>query len=124
MIPARALVEGNAKTRRLAEFAPDEKPRSLQLYGVDPRFVGEAVAWLVGEGKVDHIDLNFGCPVPKVTRRGGGAAIPLKPRLLQRIVRGAGERAKGVPLATQFRTGVNDNLITYLNAGRIAQEEG
>ena len=89
MITARALVEGNAKTRKLAEFAPDEKPRSLQLYGVDPHYVGEAVAWLVGEGRVDHIDLNFGCPVPKVTRRGGGAAIPLRPRLLRAIVRAA-----------------------------------
>ena len=89
MITARGLVEGNAKTRQLAEFAPDEKPRSLQLYGIDPRDVGEAVARLVGEGRVDHIDLNFGCPVPKVTRRGGGAAIPLKPRLLRAIVRAA-----------------------------------
>src|SRR5512134_1446894 len=76
MITARALVEGDRKTLRLASFAPDETPRSLQLYGVDPKTVGEAVARLVGEGRVDHVDLNFGCPVRKVTRRGGGAAIP------------------------------------------------
>ena len=89
MITARALVERNAKTMRLAEFDPDESPRSLQLYGVDPHYVGEAVKLLVGEDRVDHIDMNFGCPVRKVTRRGGGAAIPAKPRLLEGIVRAA-----------------------------------
>ena len=67
----------------------DEKPRSLQLYAVDPHYTREAVRWLVGEGHVDHLDLNFGCPVRKVTRRGGGAAIPLKPNLLRAIVRAA-----------------------------------
>jgi nifR3 family TIM-barrel protein len=124
MITARALVEGNAKTRKLAEFAPDEKPRSLQLYGVDPHYVGEAVAWLVGEGKVDHVDLNFGCPVPKVTRRGGGAAIPLRPRLLRAIVRAALAHAGGVPVTLKFRIGVDDAHETFLDAGRIAQDEG
>jgi nifR3 family TIM-barrel protein len=124
MITARALVEGNAKTRRLAEFAPDEKPRSLQLYGVDPHFVGEAVAWLVGEGQVDHVDLNFGCPVPKVTRRGGGAAIPLRPRLLRGIVRAAVARAGAVPITIKFRLGIDDAHRTFLDAGRIAEDEG
>jgi nifR3 family TIM-barrel protein len=124
MITARALVEGNAKTHKLAEFAPDEKPRSLQLYGVDPHYVGEAVAWLVGEGRVDHIDLNFGCPVPKVTRRGGGAAIPLRPRLLRAIVRAATGHAGGVPVTLKFRLGVDDAHETFLEAGRIAEGEG
>jgi nifR3 family TIM-barrel protein len=124
MITARALVEGSAKTRRLAEFAPDEKPRSLQLYGVDPHYVGEAVAWLVGEGRVDHVDLNFGCPVPKVTRRGGGAAIPLKPRLLRAIVSAAVARAGGVPVTLKFRIGVDEAHSTFLEAGRIGEGEG
>jgi nifR3 family TIM-barrel protein len=124
MITARALVEGNAKTRKLAEFAEDEDPRSLQLYGVDPRFVGEAVAWLVGEGRVDHIDLNFGCPVPKVTRRGGGAAIPLRPRLLRAIVRAAIANAGRVPITIKFRIGIDDAHETFLDAGRIGEDEG
>jgi nifR3 family TIM-barrel protein len=124
MITARALVEGNAKTRKLAEFAPDEEPRSLQLYGVDPRFVGEAVAWLVGEGRVDHVDLNFGCPVPKVTRRGGGAAIPLRPKLLRAIVRAAVANAGSVPITIKFRIGIDDAHTTFLDAGRIGEDEG
>ena len=89
MVTARPLVEGRAKTLMLAEFGEAESPRSLQLYGVDPYYVGEAVKWLVGEERVDHIDMNFGCPVPKVTRKGGGSAIPAKPRLLASIVRSA-----------------------------------
>jgi nifR3 family TIM-barrel protein len=124
MITARALVEGHAKTLRLAGFAPDEKPRSLQLYGVDPLYVGEAVAWLVGEGRVDHLDMNFGCPVPKVTRRGGGAAIPVKPNLLRAIVRAAKRHAGDVPVTIKFRIGIDDRITTYLDAGRVAEDEG
>ena len=124
MITARALVEGNRRTLRLAGFAPDEKPRSLQLYGVDPRYVGEAVARLVGEGRVDHLDLNFGCPVRKVTRRGGGAAIPLKRNLLRDIVRAAVRHAGEVPVSTKFRIGIDEHLSTFLDAGRIAEQEG
>jgi len=124
MITARALVEGSAKTLRLAGFAPDEKPRSLQLYGVDPHYVGEAVAWLVGEGRVDHIDMNFGCPVPKVTRRGGGAAIPVKPNLLRALVRAAKRHAGDVPVTIKFRIGIDDRIVTYLDAGRVAEDEG
>src|SRR6185369_15901153 len=73
MITARPLVDGQTKTLKLADFGPDESPRSLQLYGIDPHYVGEAVKRLVGEGRVDHIDMNFGCPVRKVTSKGGGA---------------------------------------------------
>jgi nifR3 family TIM-barrel protein len=124
MITARALVERNAKTLELASFAPDEKARSIQLYGVDPHYLGEATSFLVDEGRVDHIDLNFGCPVRKVTRRGGGAAIPLKPNLLRRLVRAVVSRAGRVPVTIKFRIGIDDRYPTYLAAGRIAEEEG
>jgi nifR3 family TIM-barrel protein len=124
MITARPLAEGRDKTRRLAAFGPEETTRSLQLYGVDPHFVGEATRWLVSEGRVDHIDMNFGCPVPKVTRKGGGAAIPLKPRLLRNIVRAAVQNAGDVPVTIKFRKGVDDEHTTYLETGRIAEGEG
>jgi nifR3 family TIM-barrel protein len=124
MITARPLCEGDAKTMRLAGFGPDEATRSLQLYGVDPHYVGEAARRLVGEGRVDHIDLNFGCPVRKVTRKGGGAAIPLKPRLLANIVRAAVGGAGAVPVTIKFRLGVDDEHMTFLTSGRIGQEEG
>jgi nifR3 family TIM-barrel protein len=124
MITARPLVEGRAKTLKLADFGPDESPRSLQLYGVDPYYVGEAVARLVGEGRVDHIDMNFGCPVPKVTRKGGGSAIPARPQLLRDIVRAAVRNAGDVPVTIKFRMGIDDSLMTFLDAGRIGEDEG
>jgi len=124
MITARALIEGARKAHKLANFGEEEHPRSLQLYGVDPHYVGEAVRWLVGEGRVDHIDLNFGCPVRKVTRKGGGAAIPVKPRLLESIVHAAVAGAGPVPVTIKFRMGINDDLLTFLETGRIAESEG
>ncbi len=124
MVTARPLAEGREKSRRLAEFGPEEATRSLQLYGVDPYYVGAAVKWLVGEAGVDHIDMNFGCPVPKVTRKGGGAAIPLKPRLLCNIVRAAVANAGAVPVTIKFRKGVDDAHLTFLESGRIAEGEG
>jgi nifR3 family TIM-barrel protein len=124
MITARPLVERRPQTLKLADFGPDERPRSLQLYGVDPYYVGEAVKWLVGEGRVDHLDLNFGCPVRKVTRKGGGAAIPAKPRLLLNIVRAAVANAGSVPITVKFRMGIDDDLLTFVETGRIAEAEG
>jgi nifR3 family TIM-barrel protein len=124
MITARPLVEQRDKTLKLAGFGPDESPRSLQLYGVDPHYVGEAVKLLVGAGKVDHLDMNFGCPVRKVTRKGGGAAIPVKPNLLRKIVRAAVSNAGAVPVTIKFRLGIDDQLLTYLVAGQVAQDEG
>ena len=124
MINARPLVDGGGKTLRLADFGPEESPRSLQLYGTDPYYIAEAVKRLVGEGRIDHLDMNFGCPVPKVTRRGGGAAIPLKPNLLRGIIRAAVTNARSIPVTIKFRTGVNENLMTYLTAGRVGEDEG
>ena len=124
MITARPLVEGRARTLKLADFGPDERPRSLQLYGVDPTYVGAAVRRLVEEGRVDHVDLNFGCPVRKVTSRGGGAAIPAKPRLLQAIVAAAVQAAGPIPVTIKVRMGIDDDHLTFLESGRIAEGEG
>ncbi len=124
MITARPLVRGDPVSRRLADFGPGEAPRSLQLYGVDPVDIGAAVGWLVGEGRVDHIDLNFGCPVRKVTRKGGGAAIPVKRQLLRAIVRAAVQAAGPVPVTMKFRIGIDDGLVTFETAGKIGEDEG
>ena len=126
MVMARAYLEGSERTARMVAFAPDERPRSLQLYGVDPADVGEAVARLTGVDGVDHIDLNFGCPAAKVTRKGGGAAIPARPALLAAIVRAAVRAAAPtqVPVTVKFRLGIDDSLPTSLTTGRIAEDEG
>src|SRR5690606_38323748 len=124
MITARPLVEGRDKTLKLADFGPEEDPRSLQLYGIDPNYVGEAVKRLISEGRVDHIDMNFGCPVRKVTRKGGGAAIPVKPRLLRNIVRAAVSNAENIPVTIKFRIGIDVDYHTFLSTGHIAEDEG
>jgi nifR3 family TIM-barrel protein len=124
MINARPLVDGREKTLKLADFGPDESPRSLQLYGTDPYYISEATKRLIDEGRIDHLDMNFGCPVPKVTRKGGGAAIPLKPNLLRKIVRAAVSNAREVPVTIKFRLGINLDYLTYLTAGRVAEDEG
>jgi nifR3 family TIM-barrel protein len=126
MVTTRALVERNPKTMRMLAFAPDERPRSLQLYGIDPDIVERAVRMVVDENLADHIDLNFGCPVPKVTRKGGGSALPWRWRLFERIVRAAVAAAgpAGVPVTIKMRKGIDDDHLTYLRAGRIAQDAG
>ena len=126
MIMAAALVYGNPRTRSMVSFAPDETFRSLQLYGSDPGIVERAVDVLGEEDLVDHIDLNFGCPAAKVTRKGGGAAVPLKKNLLSEIVRAAvraGARY-GIPVTCKFRMGINDDLLTYLDTGKICRDAG
>ncbi len=126
MITSRALVERNEVTMRLIEHDPDESPRSIQLYSVDPVTTAKAVRILVEEGRCDHIDMNFGCPVPKVTRRGGGSALPWKTDLFRSIVAGAVREAApyGVPVTVKMRRGIDEDHLTYLEAGRIAEGEG
>ncbi|MCX5533703.1 tRNA dihydrouridine synthase DusB [Streptomyces sp. NBC_00006] len=124
MITTRALVERNEKTMQLIHFDETEKPRSIQLYGVDPATVGKAVRMIAEEDLADHIDLNFGCPVPKVTRKGGGSALPYKRPLLRAILREAVSGAGDLPVTMKMRKGIDDDHITFLDAGRIAVEEG
>jgi nifR3 family TIM-barrel protein len=124
MISARALVEDNDNTRRMVRFASDEQVRSVQLYAVDPAVVAEAVRRVVGEVGVAHIDLNTGCPSPKVTRRGGGSALPARPALFRAIVAAAVGAAGEVPVTVKMRMGVDDATLTYLAAGRAARDAG
>ena len=124
MITTRALVERNATTMRLIRHHESETPRSIQLYGVDPATVEAAVRILVEEDRADHIDLNFGCPVPKVTRKGGGAALPWKTSLFRDIVTRAVRAGGDVPVTVKMRKGIDDDHLTFLEAGRIAEDAG
>lgn len=125
MITSRALVERNDETMDMVAFGPDEDPRSVQLYGVDPHVMAEAVRIMVDEDRADHIDMNFGCPVPKVTRKGGGSALPWKRDLFRSIVTEAVKAADGrVPVSVKMRKGIDDDHLTYLDAGRAAAEAG
>lgn len=126
MVTSRALVERSLESMRLIQHGPGDVPRSVQLYGVDPATVGAAVRLLVEEDRADHVDLNFGCPVPKVTRKGGGSALPWKATLFRDVVRAAVRAAApaGVPVTVKMRTGIDSDHLTYVGAGLTAQDEG
>ena len=125
MTTSIALLMGNQETIDLITFDADESPRSIQLYGVDPDIVGRAVAMVVDQDLADHIDLNFGCPVPKVTRKGGGSALPWKRDLFSDIVTAAVKNASGkVPVTVKMRIGIDDEHHTFLDAGKIAANAG
>jgi len=126
MVTARALVERHPATMHMTAFSPAESPRSLQLYAVDPANTYDAAKMVVEDDLADHIDMNFGCPVPKVTRRGGGAALPYKRKLFGQIVAAAVRATAGtsIPVTVKFRIGIDDAHHTHLEAGRIAEQEG
>jgi len=126
MITSRGLVERDRISLSMLTFAEGESVRSVQLYGIDPQTIGQAVKILCEEHGVDHVDLNFGCPVPKITRKGGGSALPWKATLLGQILTEAVRAAEpfGVPVTMKTRKGIDDDHLTFLDAGRIAQDTG
>ncbi len=126
MVTARALVERHPVTMHMTTFSAEESPRSLQLYTVDPATTYAAVKMIADEGLADHVDMNFGCPVPKVTRRGGGAALPYKRQLFGQIVNAAvrGTEGTDIPVTVKYRIGIDDEHHTHLEAGKIAESEG
>ncbi|GAA3062703.1 MULTISPECIES: tRNA dihydrouridine synthase DusB [Actinomycetes] len=126
MVTARALVERRPESMRIIKHEPDEIPRSMQLYSVDPVTTGHAVRMLVEEDRADHIDLNFGCPVPKVTRKGGGSALPWKIRLFESIVATAVREAgrRGIPVTVKMRKGIDEDHLTFIEAGKVARDSG
>jgi nifR3 family TIM-barrel protein len=124
MVTSRALVERTEESMRLIGHHESEKVRSVQLYGVDPKTISDAVTMLVAEDRADHIDLNFGCPVPKVTRKGGGAALPWKKDLFEAIVQSAVKAAGTIPVTVKMRKGIDSDHLTFLDAGKAARDAG
>ncbi|MEL4504438.1 tRNA dihydrouridine synthase DusB [Luteococcus sp. H138] len=126
MLTSRGIVIQDRKTKKMLGFAPNEVVRSVQTYGVDPEMVARATHVLCDQYGVNHVDLNFGCPVPKVTRKGGGGALPWKQERFRAILRAVVKAADsyGVPVTMKTRKGIDDDHLYYLEAGRIAQQEG
>lgn len=124
MVTSRALVEQTEGSMRIIGHHESESIRSVQLYGVDPVTISRAINLLVDSDKADHIDLNFGCPVPKVTRKGGGAALPWKRDLFEAIVKSAVKAAGDIPLTIKMRKGIDSEHLTYLDSGKVARDAG
>ncbi len=126
MITSRGIVERAARTLSMLQFAPGETTRSVQLYGVDPTVMAKAADILCAEFGVHHIDINLGCPVPKVTRRGGGGVLPWKKDRTAAILAATVDAAArhGVPVTVKTRLGIDDDHLTFLDVGRIAADVG
>lgn len=132
MVTTRALVERNAETMNMVKPDPGDPVRSIQLYGVEPKTTAEAVRILVEENYADHIDLNFGCPAPKVTRKGGGSALPWKLDLFRELIEAAvtasrqasTHREFQVPITAKIRIGIDAKHTTFHDAARIAEDAG
>ena len=126
MLTAQGMVMGNDHSADMLTFWPGERIRSAQLYGSDPDALWVAVGIAVQEFGVNHVDLNFGCPVPKVTRHGGGGALPWKLGLTRALIESAVRSADrfGVPVTVKTRIGLDDAHETFLDVGRIAGDAG
>jgi len=124
MVSSRGILEGHRGTWRLAQFGAQERPRSIQIFGNDPRAMGEAARQLVGDLDVDHIDINFGCPVHKLVKKGMGAAVPADAGNCRQVVRAVVSAADPVPVTIKVRLGLDDERLTLRDAGKIALDEG
>lgn len=134
MLSARALAGHINKVKAKLTYAQNEPMRSCQLYVLDPEYSYLAAKQIVENDLADHIDLNFGCPVKKVTKNGGGSVIPSNPKLLREIVRsvksGIDEGLKintkknNFELSAKFRLGIDEDEIFYLRTAQICVEEG
>jgi nifR3 family TIM-barrel protein len=129
MLHARGLCEQNARTLKMTAFGSDESVRSIQVFGCEPAEMHDAARYLATEVGVHHIDINMGCPVRKVTARGGGSALPARPELMGRVmaavVKGAGGgTADAVPVTVKIRLGLDDGRTTWPDALAAAQGEG
>lgn len=134
MVTSRALIERVPETMTMIQPDPADPVRSIQLYGVEPKNIASAVEILVREDWADHIDINFGCPVPKVTRKGGGSALPWKHQLFSDIVTGAvaaSERASReagrthtIPVTAKFRIGIDDDHTTFRDVAKMSEDAG
>ncbi|MBI1846445.1 MAG: tRNA dihydrouridine synthase DusB [Candidatus Rokubacteria bacterium] len=121
-VDARALVQGNAGTRAMLRHLPAERPLAMQLLGSEPEVLAEAARILEAEG-ADGVDLNMGCPVPKIVAKGHGAALMRDPLGAARALR-AMRKAVGVPLTIKIRGGWDERTLNAVAIARLAEDEG
>lgn len=122
MISAKAIAFNNKNTEALMQTSPEERPVSLQLFGSDPDIISEMAA-RIEERPFDILDINMGCPVPKVAGNGEGSALMRNPALAGEIVRKTA-RAIRKPVTVKIRKGFNDNEVNAVEIARIAEANG
>ena len=122
MVSAKAILYKNRNTEELLTIDPKEHPVSLQLFGSDPDIISE-IAKQIEERPFDILDLNMGCPVPKVVNNGDGSALMKNPRLAGEIIEKTA-RAIKKPLTVKIRKGFDDAHVNAVELAHIAQESG
>ncbi len=125
MVSAEALTRGHKKTQSLLERAADETRYAIQLFGSKPEVLGRAAALCV-DRKPALVDLNCGCPVPKIVREGSGSALPRDLVRFGEALRAMKESLEpaGIPLTVKFRLGWDEDSMNYLEVGQAAVEAG
>jgi len=122
MISCHGLVYDKEKTLQMARTVPEERPVALQLFGADPEMMGEAAA-IVSDMDIDIIDINMGCPVKKVVKKGAGAALMKDPALAAAIIRQVCKKTS-LPVTIKIRTGWNHETIVAPEFARMAEDSG
>lgn len=122
MVSAKAILYNNKNTESLLEIHPDEPPVSLQLFGSDPKIVSE-MAKRIEERPFSILDINMGCPVPKVVRNGEGSALMKEPKLVYDLVN-AVVRAIEKPVTVKIRKGFDDAHVNAVEIAKIIEEAG
>lgn len=122
MVSAKAILYKNKNTEELMQVTPGENPIALQLFGSDPEIMAE-IAKRVEERPFDIIDVNMGCPVPKVVNNGEGSALMKNPKLVGQIVKAMSSAIKK-PVTIKIRKGFNDDTVNAVEIAKIAEDAG
>jgi nifR3 family TIM-barrel protein len=122
MISCHGLAHGQGKTLELLQTVPGERPVAFQIFGADPVIMGQAAA-ILSSRPIDAIDINMGCPVKKVVKKGAGAALMKDLRKAEAIIRKV-SRSSTLPVTVKFRSGWNSDAVIAAEFGVMAQEAG
>ncbi len=122
MVSAKALLYKNRNTKPLLETKPEERPVAVQLFGSDPEIMSE-MALMLEEGPYDIIDVNMGCPVPKIVNNGEGSALMKNPKLAGEILSAMTRKLKK-PVTVKFRKGFNDESVNAMEFAKMAEQSG
>ncbi len=122
MVSAKAILYKNRNTESLLEIDPRENPVSLQLFGSDPEIISK-IAHQIEDKPFDILDLNMGCPVPKIVNNGEGSALMKNPKLAGEIIRET-VKAIGKPVTVKIRKGFDDEHINAVEMAKIAEDAG
>ena len=123
MVSAKGLIHGNDKTEKLLTIDPDERPVALQLFGDEPEVLAEAAQIVAAKSEPEFIDLNVGCPAPKIVSSGYGSALMKRPKLLGQIV-SAMDNAVEIPITVKIRAGWDDEQRNAVEIAKIAEANG